>query len=166
MLRFGPAHRPGNHQLKSNIEKGVEGHSRCVFQSIGSAVRTQPLCNPVCMVCGEKVPVQPELPTHLQFETQIRTHTKQYASAAANHAASAAARCQFDMRPEQHSTTYMRAVEVIDRVRKMKTAEHLVIAGRDNPTEDYATAQGFLTALEMLDLFVTSQPVSICHQRY
>jgi hypothetical protein len=31
----------------------------------------------------------------------------------------------------------MRAAEVIDRVRKMKTAEHLLIAGRDNPTEDY-----------------------------
>jgi hypothetical protein len=52
------------------------------------------------MVCGETVPVQPEseLPTHVKFETQIRTHTKQYASAAADdHAASAAARCQFDM---------------------------------------------------------------------
>ena len=24
VLQFGPAHRPGNHQLKSNIEKGVE----------------------------------------------------------------------------------------------------------------------------------------------
>ena len=31
----------------------------------------------------------------------------------------------------------MRAAEVIDRVRKMKTAEHLLIAGRDNPTKDY-----------------------------
>ena len=54
---------PDNHQLKSDIEKGVEGHSRCVIQFVWSAVRTQPLCNPVCMVCGETVPVQPELPT-------------------------------------------------------------------------------------------------------
>jgi hypothetical protein len=69
----------------------------------------------------------------------------------------------------------MRAAEVIDRVRKMKTAEHLLIAGRDNPTEDYGP--GILNCLGNdrfrakynsgdIEELITSQPVSICHQRY
>ena len=32
---------------------------------------------------------------------------------------------------------YMPAAEVTDRVRQMRTGEHLVIAGKDKPTEDF-----------------------------
>ena len=138
--------------------------------------RTQPLCNPVCMVCGETVPVQPEseLPTHVKFETQIRTPNNTHPPPPiTRHLPPLAANLTWHRTTmgSKHST-YMRAAEVIDRVRKMKTGNRLFAS---NPTEDYGPGilnchgnDRFRAKYNSGDIedLVTSQPVSICHQRY
>ena len=125
------------------------GHSRCVIQSVWSAVK-QCQCNQNCQpICNLK----------RKFAHQtIRIRRRRSRG------------IRRRSLPIRHDTwtwrQHMRAAEVIDRVRKMKTAEHLLIAGRDNPTEDYGP--GILNCLGNVRFIFYNNvcKVSICHQRY